>query len=252
VLGNVIKSNPSMAMSVAMLMYLVKVAVLFALMLAFKHTTAFNTKVFASTILLCTLVWTAAEMWAFSTGKVPISLCRAGQHWVWDGLKFSILSPHPLWTDLDQNDASCVLMIEVPGDKKQPAKRVLVMGDAGFYPEYLLQQQYSDLKADILILGHHGSKSSSSSPFLAAVQPKRAVVSAGFLNAYQHPAPVVLARLKEQGVVVDSIITGGTLSYYLNTSDNHMQPLRYRDRLLWLQLENDADGGLLRRQHQAP
>ena len=70
VLNNVIKSNPSMAMSVAMLMYLVKVAVLFGLMLAFKHTTAFNTKVFASTILLCTLVWTAAEMWAFSTGKV--------------------------------------------------------------------------------------------------------------------------------------------------------------------------------------
>ncbi|NBX70684.1 MAG: hypothetical protein EBQ98_02080, partial [Actinobacteria bacterium] len=37
---------------------------------AFKHTSAFDTKVFASTILLCTLVWTAAEMWAFSTGKV--------------------------------------------------------------------------------------------------------------------------------------------------------------------------------------
>lgn len=70
VLNNVIKNNPSMAMSVAMLMYLVKVAVLFGLMLAFKHTTAFDTKVFASTILLCTLVWTAAEMWAFSTGKV--------------------------------------------------------------------------------------------------------------------------------------------------------------------------------------
>jgi ATP synthase protein I len=70
VLNSVIKNNPSMAMSVAMLMYLVKVAVLFALMLAFKHTSAFDTKVFASTILLCTLVWTAAEMWAFSTGKV--------------------------------------------------------------------------------------------------------------------------------------------------------------------------------------
>lgn len=70
VLNSVIKNNPSMAMSVAMLMYLGKVAVLFALMLAFKHTSAFDTKVFASTILLCTLVWTAAEMWAFSTGKV--------------------------------------------------------------------------------------------------------------------------------------------------------------------------------------
>lgn len=70
VLNNVIRKNPSMAMSVAMLLYLVKVAVLFVLMLAFKHTTAFDTKVFASTILLCTLVWTGAEMWAFGTGKV--------------------------------------------------------------------------------------------------------------------------------------------------------------------------------------
>lgn len=70
VLNKVIKTNPSMAMSVAMLLYLVKVAVLFGLMLAFKHTTSFDTKVFASTILLCTLVWTGAEMWAFSTGKV--------------------------------------------------------------------------------------------------------------------------------------------------------------------------------------
>jgi ATP synthase protein I len=69
-LNNVIKKNPTMATSVALLMYLVKVAVLFALMLAFKQTTAFNTKVFASSILLCTLVWTGAEMWAFATGKV--------------------------------------------------------------------------------------------------------------------------------------------------------------------------------------
>ena len=70
VLNQVIRKNPSMAMSVAMLLYLVKVAVLFGLLLAFKHTTAFDTKVFASAILVCTLVWTGAEMWAFSTGKV--------------------------------------------------------------------------------------------------------------------------------------------------------------------------------------
>lgn len=186
----------------------------------------------------------------FSTGKVPLSLCQAGQHWVWDKVKFSILSPSPLWTDLDENDASCVLMIEIPAHARQPAKRVLIMGDAGFYPEYLLQQQYAHLKADILVLGHHGSKNSSSSPFLAAVKPKRAVVSAGFLNAYQHPSPVVLARLKEQGVVIDSTVTGGTLSYHLNPADTHLAPLRYRDSLLWLKRVNDADGGLLRRQQE--
>lgn len=186
----------------------------------------------------------------FSTGKVPLSLCQAGQHWVWDKVKFSILSPSPLWTDLDENDASCVLMIEIPAHARQPAKRVLIMGDAGFYPEYLLQQQYTSLKADILLLGHHGSKNSSSSPFLAAVQPRRAVVSAGFLNAYQHPSPVVLARLKEQGVIVDSTVTGGTLSYHLNPADTHLAPLRYRDSLLWLKRVNDTDGGLLRRQQE--
>ncbi|NBV89827.1 MAG: hypothetical protein EBR84_00230 [Actinobacteria bacterium] len=70
VLNQVIRKNPSMAMSVAMLLYLIKVAVLFGLLLAFKNTTAFDTKVFASSILVCTLVWTGAEMWAFSTGKV--------------------------------------------------------------------------------------------------------------------------------------------------------------------------------------
>jgi ATP synthase protein I len=70
VLGTVIKKNPSMAMSVAMVMYLVKIGVLFVLLLAFKDTKAFDTKVFALTVLLCTLVWTGAEMWAFGTAKV--------------------------------------------------------------------------------------------------------------------------------------------------------------------------------------
>lgn len=189
-----------------------------------------------------------SELPAFDTAGVPIHLCQAGQHWVWDGVSFSILSPRPEWRDLSQNDASCVLLIEIAGDASHPGKRALLMGDAGFYTEYLLQQRYEDVQADILLLGHHGSKNSSSSPFIEVVKPKRAVVSAGFLNAYGHPAPEVLARLKEQAVLVDSTVSGGTLSYYLNPQDHALQPLRYRDSLLWLQRANDADGGLLRRQ----
>ena len=70
VLARVINNNPSMAMSVAMLMYLIKIGVLFVLLLVFKNTSAFDTKVFALAILACTLTWTAAEVWAFSNGKV--------------------------------------------------------------------------------------------------------------------------------------------------------------------------------------
>ena len=70
VLNRVIKTNPTMAMTVAMTMYLVKIAVLFGLLLVFKNTTAFDTKVFALSVLACTLVWTIAEVWAFGTEKV--------------------------------------------------------------------------------------------------------------------------------------------------------------------------------------
>ena len=70
VLNRVIKTNPTMAMTVAMTMYLVKIAVLFGLLLVFKDTTAFDTKVFALSVLACTLAWTVAEVWAFGTSKV--------------------------------------------------------------------------------------------------------------------------------------------------------------------------------------
>ena len=70
VLNRVIKTNPTMAMTVAMTMYLVKIAVLFGLLLVFKDTTAFDTKVFALSVLACTLTWTIAEVWAFGTSKV--------------------------------------------------------------------------------------------------------------------------------------------------------------------------------------
>lgn len=70
ILNRVLRTNPTMAMTVALTMYLVKIAVLFGLLLIFKNTTAFDTKVFALSVLVCTLVWTVAEVWAFGTEKV--------------------------------------------------------------------------------------------------------------------------------------------------------------------------------------
>ncbi|XID75513.1 DNA internalization-related competence protein ComEC/Rec2 [Alkanindiges sp. WGS2144] len=164
----------------------------------------------------------------------PTYLCEAGQSWQWDGVLFKVLSPlvqHRAFND--KNESSCVLMVETPAQKNTPAQRLLVMGDAGLYTEFLLQQQQADLKADILILGHHGSKYSSSSAFLKVVNPQRAVVSAGYLNRYGHPAPIVLARLNELGITVDSTIDSGTLSYQLG-NDVDLEPVRFRDQKTWL------------------
>ncbi|MEY4311623.1 MAG: hypothetical protein RLZZ571_393 [Actinomycetota bacterium] len=69
-LNRVIQSNPTMAMTVALTMYLVKIGVLFGLLVAFKDTMAFDTKVFALSVLAATLVWTVSEVWAFGSEKV--------------------------------------------------------------------------------------------------------------------------------------------------------------------------------------
>lgn len=70
VVGAVLRSAPQMAMSVALMVYLLKISVLFIFIILFQGTTAFDTKVFALTIVACTLAWTIAEVWIFARTKV--------------------------------------------------------------------------------------------------------------------------------------------------------------------------------------
>ena len=70
VVGNVLRNNPQMALTVALTTYLVKIGVLLVLLLALQGTTMFDTKVFAMTIVACTIAWTIAEVWVFSSTKV--------------------------------------------------------------------------------------------------------------------------------------------------------------------------------------
>jgi ATP synthase protein I len=70
VVGAVLRSAPQMAMSVALMVYLLKIGVLFIFIILFQGTTAFDTKVFALTIVACTLAWTVAEVWIFARTKV--------------------------------------------------------------------------------------------------------------------------------------------------------------------------------------
>ena len=70
VVGWVVRNNPEMALTVALATYLIKVGLLFMLLIALNGTTAFNTKVFAIAIVGCTIAWTVAEVWVYSTTKV--------------------------------------------------------------------------------------------------------------------------------------------------------------------------------------
>ena len=70
VVGAVLRSNPQMALTVALMVYLLKIGVLLIFIVLFEGTTAFDTRVFALTVLACTLAWTAAEVWVFARTKV--------------------------------------------------------------------------------------------------------------------------------------------------------------------------------------
>ncbi|MDD2884198.1 MAG: DNA internalization-related competence protein ComEC/Rec2, partial [Dechloromonas sp.] len=118
--------------------------------------------------------------------------CIDGQQWQWDGVDFLIL--HPSTSDYVQptrtNQLSCVLRITAGG------QRMLLTSDIEAPAEQaLLARHGAALAADVLLVPHHGSHSSSTVDFLVAVGARHAVIPVGERNRFGHPAPVVLERL---------------------------------------------------------
>jgi competence protein ComEC len=104
-----------------------------------------------------------------------------------------------VWTAslVDPNLASVVVLVRY-GDI-----RMLFMGDAEEPEErWLLAHERDELHADVLKVGHHGSKTSSSEPFLNAVNPRLALVSVGAGNSYHLPTPAIMERLAQHGAQV--------------------------------------------------
>jgi competence protein ComEC len=127
--------------------------------------------------------------------------CEAGMHWQWDGVDFEVL--HPRAEDYDTqpppkaNALSCVLRISngrqtalLPGDI-EAAQELRLLADPAVLPR---------LRADVLLVPHHGSKTSSTEAFLQAVQPRHALVQAGYRNRYGHPAAGVVERYAGQRI----------------------------------------------------
>jgi competence protein ComEC len=134
----------------------------------------------------------------------PARRCVAGQRWSWDGVDFEVL--HPLEHDHDApgakpNALSCVLRI---GNGRAAA---LLAGDIERAQEAALVGRAAEgaLRADVLLVPHHGSRTSSSPPLLDAVAPRLALVQAGWRNRFGHPAPAVVEAYAARGVaLVDS------------------------------------------------
>jgi len=145
----------------------------------------------------------ATARWWSSASDLPVATtvqrCEAGQRWVWDGVTFEVLHPLPRdygrgWSD---NAMSCVLHVTA-----ESGVSALLGGDITKVEELRLVQQRPDIRADLLLLSHHGSKTSSAEAWLDTLRPRLAVAQAGHRNRYGHPSPVVLERLAQRGIPV--------------------------------------------------
>jgi len=154
--------------------------------------------------------------------------CRAGESWYRDGVRFSFL--HPQTDSLYQgNDASCVLLIEAG------AHRLLLTGDIERPVEEHLVRDGQLPPVDVIIVPHHGSRTSSSLPFVRALSPQIAVASAGFGNRWGFPKDEVVRRWREAGATVYATATSGAIGMRLCDGGGlvSLTQNRVQERRIW-------------------
>ena len=121
--------------------------------------------------------------------------CVAGQRWQWDGVVFDVLWPQAGPLSAKPNATSCVLKVT-----SAAGRSALLTADIEADVERELlrpgQREPAWLQADVLIAPHHGSKTSSTEPFLDAVKPRVAVFQVGYRNRFNHPHPTVFERFR--------------------------------------------------------
>jgi competence protein ComEC len=130
---------------------------------------------------------------------IPVEYEVRGKSFAWDGVEVQFFWPETSPRDIApsaKNNDSLVLRLRygkrtllLPGDAEKDAERA-ILGENG----------EAELQADVLKVGHHGSKNSTMPDFLAAVRPRVAIISAGEGNPYGHPSPELVKRLEDAGV----------------------------------------------------
>lgn len=128
------------------------------------------------------------------TDGLPLLLgtqpCVSGERWTWDGVTFELWQ----WPDATSGNAkSCVLQVQANGE------RLLLTGDIDRAAEQSMLASPLAVRTDWLQAPHHGSRSSSSWPFVERLAPRSVLISRGRHNAFGHPHPQVMERYRRLG-----------------------------------------------------
>lgn len=153
--------------------------------------------------------------------NAPAAACARGEAWMWDGVRFEFLHPgsRERWS---KNDGSCVLAISAG------PLRVLLTGDIEHGAERRIRDLGSWGKADVVVVPHHGSRSSSAPELIRAAAAQYAIVSAGAYNRWRFPHPDVVERWCNAGTNVIDTANWGAITVPFNSGIGMEQPRSYR------------------------
>jgi competence protein ComEC len=170
----------------------------------------------------------AATIYSSVPDRLPAGTalsCRRGMRWRWDGVEFAILHPGTEGGSRG-NDGSCVLRIGTAD-----GQHLLLTGDIERGAERQLLAAGSDaLRAEVLVAPHHGSATSSSPEFIAAVNPEVVIVPAAWRNRYRFPQRDVVERYRARGTAI--LVTGrsGAVTIRLAPGSERPQVETWRER----------------------
>jgi competence protein ComEC len=162
------------------------------------------------------------RLFASDPERATAQPCVTGEHWEWNGVHFRFLHPPPHFPYL-KNDSSCVLRVEAAGAS------LLLPGDISETVEArLVREQRDALPAEVLIVPHHGSRTSSSAQFIAAVGPELALIGAGHHNRFDLPRPDVVQRYIDSGSAVLDSAASGAIRFELGPEHRSL-PIAWRE-----------------------
>lgn len=146
--------------------------------------------------------------------------CHHYPHWYWDGVRFEFLTINTF--PGNDNDNSCVLRVS------NGVQSILLPGDIEKKAEYKLVKSYGRaLKSTLLVVPHHGSKSSSSSLFLKNVSPSYAVISTSQFNHYHFPHKKIVQRYQRNHIQLFNTAVCGQLDWIMTYDKSNEKPKCY-------------------------
>lgn len=172
-----------------------------------------------------------------SAWPVPHRQCADGDGWEWDGVRFEVLHPPDGLVARKSNAVSCVIRIAVVDGA---GTSLLIASDIEAEQESALVRRRQEagaqnsLLSDVLVVPHHGSRTSSTPDFIRAVAAKDAIFTVGYRNRYGHPKDDVVERYRASGAALHRTDSDGAILFNLSPAPVHVEHQRQKVKRYWM------------------